>query len=423
MLTPDGVSVADYSDALALEEFTHARVTFIVDDIVFQDEELYQGGITVSTYMNPNNNMTFGVAYSTEVIVRFLRSEKTENLNFAREFTLEFGVDINGETKWVKIGHFTGKKSVLTTQDTIELTAYDKMIRFDRNASDFIGTMDFPATIGEIYEALCEFCVVDKVSGDEIASVMSRSMANPDDFKGLTCRELLAKIAEANCCYAKMTNEGDMQLKWFSDCTDDQTLLRDNCFDYQLVKLEKSYSKKWEILEEFKWKELESLQYSEYDNNNNPFDYSYVKAIWKSYDEEKEVTQPPIDEYYDHKLWANVENFNWENVEVYKWKEFETIDDIGGNTYTITNNPLVRYDTDAEIKAHLQLILDKLYDFHLYYVATLTMVGNWLIEPGDIVTLEVSDGVFTTYPIFNRVLNWNGSCECEYETTGSLSDG
>ena len=62
MLVPDNVTVEEYNDALALEEFSHARVTFVMDNVVFQDEELYQGGITVSTYMTPNTNMTFGIA-------------------------------------------------------------------------------------------------------------------------------------------------------------------------------------------------------------------------------------------------------------------------------------------------------------------------------------------------------------------------
>ena len=141
MLVPDGVTVEDYSNALAEEEFTHARVTFIMDNIVFEDAELYQGGIVVSTYMNPDDSMSFGVAYSTEVVVRFLRSDKTENMNFAREFTLEFGVDINGETKWVTMGHFFGKRSVLAENDTVELTAYDKMTRFDRDANPPGGTL------------------------------------------------------------------------------------------------------------------------------------------------------------------------------------------------------------------------------------------------------------------------------------------
>ena len=350
-----------------------------------------------------------------------MKSDKTENLDFGKEFTLELGVEVNGDVEWIMIGHFWGNRLVQTMRDTMELVAYDKMTRFDRDVSDFIALQSFPTTLETLYNNLCQFCVIDVTAGDEIADVMSRTVANLDDADVSSCRDLLALIAEANGCYAKILNDGSIQLKWFDDCTSDQELLRDNCYSYQLSKLEKSYSKKWAILEDKKWKEVESVQYSEFDNNNNPFDFTNIRFVWD--DPWKEIVQPPNDELYDHKLWANVENAQWENVESMKWKDFELADDISGGVYSIRNNPFLKYDTDDEIKAHLQLILDRLYTFHLYYVATVSMVGNWLIEPGDIVTLEISDGVFTTYPIFNRILYWNGACKCSYETTRSLSAG
>ena len=131
--------------------------------------------------------------------------------------------------------------------------------------------------------------------------------------------------------------------------------------------------------------------------------------------------QPPYDPINNYKLWANAEIYEWKNIESIKWKELEMSDDISGSIYKIKNNPFILYSTDAEIKTHLQYILDKLVLFHLYFVASVTMTGNWLIEPGDTVLLEVMTNTFVDYPIFNRVLKWNGACECEYETTSSLT--
>lgn len=421
MLIPSNVTVEEYNEAVALEEASHARVHFLFDDVTFQDEELYQGGITVSTYMNPSNSMKFGTAYSTEVVVNFLKGDKTENLNFAREFTLEFGVDIGEDVEWITIGHFIGKSATETSYGTIELVAYDKMPRLDVSINEFLNALTFPCTLSDIFDELCTYFVITPISGDEIPDVMERTVSSLDDVPINTCRDLLCLIAEANGCYAKITNEGFLQLKWFHDHTSEQELLRDNCFSYKLIKLEKTYSKKWAVLEDFQWKDLEYVKYSDYDNNNNPFQITHMTALWN--DPRKEVTQPPYDEFADYRTWASAENFTWESLESYMWKEFEQADDIGGSIYTISDNQFLMYSTDEEIKAHLQLILDRLYNFALYYVATVQMVGNWLIEPGDIVRLEIGDGEFTTYPIFNRVLQWNGSCQCSYETTGSLTAG
>ena len=424
MLIPSNVTLEEYDNALAEETVTHARVTFTVDDVVFQDEELEQGGIQLSTYMNPDENMEFGVAYCTEAIVHILKSQKTNELNFAHEFTIEFGVEIEGNIEWVKVGHFSGNKPVQDiTSNTIKLVAYDKMIRLDREANDFVATLTFPTTVGDIYDKLCEFVVIDNVSGDEIADVMSRQITSATDLEGYnTCRELLAAIAEANGCYAKVNSDGHIQLIWFADHTSDMTLLLDNCFSGTVIKLDKSYSRKWGVLENTKWKDVETIKYSEYDNNSNPFEYSYVKGMWDDgQGNVQEIVQPPYDPYHNRRLWANVENYYWKSVESMKYKELEEIDDLAGNTYTIMNNPFVHYGTDAEIKTHLQYILDKLYNFHLYYVASVTMVGNWLVEPGDTVLLEVESGNYVEYPIFNRVLSWNGACNCDYETTGTLT--
>ena len=424
MLIPSNVTLEEYNTALAEETVTHARVTFIVDNVVFQDEELESGGIQLSTYMNPDENMEFGIAYCTEAIIHILKSQKTSEINFAHEFTIEFGVEINDNIEWVKIGHFTGNKPVQgITSDVIELVAYDRMIRMDREAKDFIATLTFPTTIGDIYNDLCEFVVLDHESGDEIADVMNRQITSADILKEYsTCRELLADIAEANGCYAKVDNNGHIKLIWFADHMSDMTLLLDNCFNGTVIKLDKSYSRKWGTLADTKWKDVELIKYSEYDNNSNPFEYSYVRGLWDDGDGNiQEVVQPPYNPFYNNRLWANVENYKWSGVESMKYKEIEEIDDIAGNVYTVMNNPFVHYNTEADIKAHLQYILDKLYNFHLYYVATVSMVGNWLVEPGDTIMLEVTSGEYVEYPVFNRVLYWNGACNCEYETTGTLT--
>ena len=393
MLTPDNVTLQEYNDALATEAVTHTRITFLLDNIVFLDEDIEQNGITVSTYMNPDDSMRFGTAVSTEAVIHLLRSQKTDEVNFTHEFTLEFGVDIEGETEWITVGHFTGLKPTQNLLDNaIELTAYDKMLRFDRDSIDFVNLLTFPCSLGDIYDELCSYIGVTKETGDEISDIMNRQVADASDFTFDNCRAILCAIAEANGCYARMTNDGKVQLKWFSDHTSDCSLVRDNCFGGTIMKLEVSHSAKWGSVSTLTWGSVSSVKYSEFDNEHNPTTYSHAKAEWNNQDgTKKEVIQPEIQR------------------------------NDSGDTYTIYDNPFVRYSTDAAIKTHLQKILNRLELFHLYYVSNAQMVGNWLVETGDIVLLEISANNFVEFPIFNRVLRWNGACSCEYETTGSLA--
>lgn len=421
MITPTGVSIADYCAVLDNDVRSHARITFLMDNVVFEDSDFnFNGGIQLSTYMNSENDLTFGSACCTEVSICFVRSEKTDELNWNKEFKLEFGTEIGGEIKWVTMGYFTGKRPVKTQKDTIEFVAYDRMARLDRSADDFIDLLTYPCTVRNIYDELCEFVVLENVPGDEIASAMSSVIPDGSRLqKGCTCRDIMRFVAEANCCYSRINNDGKVQLIWYTDHTSDYQLDRNHCFDIDFTDLQTYDRKKWGNLEPYQWKDMETTTYGDLDNAVTPLKVQAIKCVWED-PVYKTITQPPQDGYTNHRVWANVESSRWQDLEQFTWGYVE-ISEETGEIYVIKNNPLLLLATDADIKAHLQLLVDRLQLLDVYYVATVPAVGNWLIETGDIISLEVQKNVYTAYPIFNRVLTWNGACTCDYESTGSMS--
>ena len=94
-------------------------------------------------------------------------------------------------------------------------TAYDKMKKFDVDASALFAGLTYPITLGGIYSALCNFVGVESVTTTFINSTRSFSVA-PIDAEGIIARDILSWIAEAACSFARMTRDGKLELAWFA---------------------------------------------------------------------------------------------------------------------------------------------------------------------------------------------------------------
>lgn len=418
-----GEKYQDYLYAMRNGNPQHIRVTFMLDNMVFEDKDLTDE-CQITTYMNPDIDMTFGVAFSSEVNLAFIRSQKTNQLNFSREFKVEFGVEMEDETNWTQVGIFSGKRPMNDNNGVITLTAYDRMQRFDRNADDFLSLMTFPCTLQELYEALCAFVIVEPVSGDEIADVMSRTVASDFDKTGIvTCRDLLSMIAQANGCYARINPEGYLQLVWFENHRNDYTLTLDQVFNFRTTNLMQFDGKTWGELGSYTWGQLKYFKWKEFFNKITPFFISRILAKWTDPEDgtKQEVLHPPEGQVLTPMIWDDADQLTWDEFDEMIWDEVEGIERIG-NIYTLEGNPFTHYSTEADIRSHLQLIINRIKHLNMYYVAAIDAVGNWILEAGDIIGLEV-DGEIVPYPIFSRTLHWNGFCECEYESTGNIIRG
>ena len=237
MLTPTtGISLADYNAAVLNGSHTHARLVFPVQNITLTDDNISaDGGLVINDLLNPDTDLIMGKAVSKELIIRFINSSVFNGFDWAEEFRLDFGVDISGSTKWVTYGYFKGKKPKRTVRvQTIEFIAMDRMQSFDILADEFLESIVYPATMEDIFQALCAYVGLTYVQGSENSSIMAMEYAESHFVPGISCRRLLAYIAEANCCYAVITADGDVKLKWFSDQTENYTLTEDQHFSPEI---------------------------------------------------------------------------------------------------------------------------------------------------------------------------------------------
>lgn len=132
-------------------------------------------------------------------------------------------------TEWqtCPLGQFMASKPEKVRGATINLTAYDGMSKFETEAMPFLDTLTFPITMQDMLTKLCTYCGVSceytLINGDKVFDEV------PILDDALTCRELLAWIAEANCTFARMSRNSNVQMKWYADA--DYTLMRDDIYD------------------------------------------------------------------------------------------------------------------------------------------------------------------------------------------------
>ena len=201
---------------------THAQLVFPSYSVTLDDSNIaHEGGITIADILNADEDITFGKAVSRQAIITLLNSNQIGQYLWTDTFYINIGVeDPNGVTRWQKIGYFKAKKpEKLKRTETIQLVAYDRMPEFDVLADDFLASLTYPTTLEDIYHDLCTYIGINYSAGDEMAFMMSQSYDASPFPAGITCRQILGWIAEANGCYAKIEYDGTVKLFWFSDQT------------------------------------------------------------------------------------------------------------------------------------------------------------------------------------------------------------
>lgn len=91
-----------------------------------------------------------------------------------------------------------------------------------------------------------------------------------------------------------------------------------------------------------------------------------------------------------------------------------------GNEYQIIDNPLLYGANEAEIRSNADGIFTRLSAFGAYTPNEVTAIGDWSLEPADVISIVSSDGTTRTLPVFRGVLSWAGGlAKYTLECTGN----
>lgn len=117
----------------------------------------------------------------------------------------------NGEIEWIAKGVY-GIEQPKSYEATITLDCLDNMRLLEKNYKDI--PTHYPATLGDIVRDIVKYCGVILITNtfthdDYVVNT------RPDD-DGLSCIDVLSAAMQISVNYARFTNKGELELKWYN---------------------------------------------------------------------------------------------------------------------------------------------------------------------------------------------------------------
>ena len=222
--------VASLLEAIRAHTEQDIKITFADNTVLGKADVAITGdGVKITDILNGDTDYTFGKAVCKQVeMTLFNVDNKFNNFDFTQEFTLQIGVKVGAAFQYVTIGIFKGERPDKVRGKLIDFTAYDRMQKFDVSASDFIENMTFPVTLGAVLSSLCTSVGVELETTTFTNSTKNFTF-NPFSTSDYTAREVLAWIAEAAGCYARVNADGKVELNTFT--TNSYKILKTDRFE------------------------------------------------------------------------------------------------------------------------------------------------------------------------------------------------
>ncbi|MBR2176130.1 MAG: hypothetical protein IJ861_04195 [Clostridia bacterium] len=187
-------------------------------ETVLTDDDIMQNSLVISGGTSDEGVFSIGSAIIGELDFEIDNSSgKYDNMSFEDAvFDVRIGLvteqkyDGTLTVEWLRKGLYTAEE-VTVNENYISIIAYDNMAKFDVPFSD----VHFPATLGQIYAAVCNFCGVpyDSLNFPNADLQVKTGEYITDDT---SCREILSYIAQLACCFAYADNVGIIHLSWYS---------------------------------------------------------------------------------------------------------------------------------------------------------------------------------------------------------------
>lgn len=118
-----------------------------------------------------------------------------------------------GQNRWL-VGMFEVEKSTRTTANTMGITAYDSVIRLDKDLTDWLAELkDWPYTLLNFAQMVCKACNLQ---------LKNESIPNADypvqifSAQNITGRKLMQWVGEAAGRFCRATAEGEIELAWYT---------------------------------------------------------------------------------------------------------------------------------------------------------------------------------------------------------------
>lgn len=399
MRFPDDANVEGYYAAMAAGNRTHFRMVFEGGvELTEQDIDI-STGVTITDSFNSESDLKFGKVGSKELTTRIILSERTSSINWGKKFKVAFGVE-DGEDDiiWVNFGTFFGKRPKnVSSVDAIDFVAYDIVSLLNQSADEFVDELPLPGNAGDWLDAMSEELGFNIYVSESIGTAETRNF-NSNHFKknSYTYAEIVGNIAEACGGGVRVLPQDVDEFE-----LEDQVIIRlfkDNIHSFRgpVTRDDQFYEEHADLYAGMDWNEFDALTLSE----------------------QESMTWDEVSGYYKNRN-------AFDGVVVSKVSTGVTgkyPSRCKGHLYEVKENPVMLIVSSSKA-SYINNYVKPLYEYIQELGGALPMtvecVGDFLIEAGDIIQVELPEGETVDMPIYYKTMKWNGALVDRYETTAA----
>lgn len=192
-------------------------------ELHLDNSNLWNNGISFEEAVSSGDNFDVGAAIINKfsIVINNIEETFSEYVFSGAKAVVYVGLKLSTGIEKIRICTGTVSEEPKQKSSIINLTLLDNMSKFDRDYAD-VKTI-FPATRNQIVRDICSVCGVTlqtvKFDHDDFI-IQSR----PDN-EALTCRQMLAWVAQIGCQWAKCDEYGRLCIEWYKDISLDSNNL------------------------------------------------------------------------------------------------------------------------------------------------------------------------------------------------------
>lgn len=168
--------------------------------------------VTHTQMVNDATDLDYGAACASMIEVALLDTSGAFSVSAGDELAY-YSVSEDGTRTLV--GRFLAEIPAKPSANTCKFTAYDRMIRFDKDLSTWMASLtEWPYTMTTFLSMVCEQCGVELADG---AQLLNGDFPILRFIQQVTGRQLIKWIAGANAAFATITPEGKLTFSTYTD--------------------------------------------------------------------------------------------------------------------------------------------------------------------------------------------------------------
>ena len=195
------------------------RITVGTTGLILTGEDIAQDGLSIDRYCVSGSSLELGSAIASELTLKLLNFDgKFNNVTLeGQELRVEQGFIDGNNQYWFDMGYFT-VDTPPRTKSTINLTALDRMVRFDDSAYAWSTSQTYPKTVAEYVSAVCSRCQVPLATDLSTKLHHDISIASsPVNDSEVTFRNIIQWAAAVMGTCAYINELGQLVFGWITD--------------------------------------------------------------------------------------------------------------------------------------------------------------------------------------------------------------